>query len=174
MSTSQILLRAYYERLHELMTARRAALVSHVDTLLEAEIVERGFAGMDYEKVAAYREACVAFVDERLESYNPIGIQYTFGRSTSRRAAELEFQLNWYDSRSEFADLVAAARSLVSAGVPEEMLMERADLLIQQASAFPDRSIIRAYRQEPALQKLPDYIVARAIEQVICGRTSLD
>jgi len=125
---------------------------------------------MDEEKLTAYSEACVAFVDERLEAYNPIGIQYTFGPTPSRTAAELEFQLNWYNSRPEFTDLVAAARSLAGTGISDETLPGLADELIRQVGAFPDRSIIETYTAEPALQKLPDYIVACTIEETICGR----
>jgi hypothetical protein len=148
----------------------RDRLVSRVDELLPAQIARQGFGHMDSSRLDAYREACVAFIDERLESYNPIGIQYTFDRVSSREAAELEFQLNWFDSRSEFADLVAAARSLAGVGVPDEMLHELADDLIRQVGAYPDRSIMETYTAEPALQKLPDYMVACAIEETICGR----
>jgi len=124
---------------------------------------------MDAERLDAYRQASLAFVDERIETYNPIGIQYTFDRGTNRRAAELEFQLDWYDSREEFEELVAAARSLVS-GASEDALPDLVAQLIGAVGAFPDRSIIRDYVKSPALQKLPDFVVACAIEQVICGR----
>ena len=100
----------------------RSALLARVDELLPAEIAKQGFGDMDASRLDAYREACVAFIDERLETYNPIGIQYTFGTTSSRTAAELEFQLNWYNSRPEFADLVAAARSLAGAGVSDGTL----------------------------------------------------
>ncbi|MCX5643625.1 MAG: hypothetical protein NTZ17_02910 [Phycisphaerae bacterium] len=164
-----MLLRAYYERLHERMQEDRDRLIARVDELLSAEIMRQGFGNMDASRLDAYREACVAFLDERLETYNPIGIQYTFDGVSSRTAAELEFQLNWYNSRPEFADLVAAARSRAGAGVPDEMLHELAEDLIRQVGAYPDRSIMEAYTAEPALQKLPDYIVACVIEEVICG-----
>jgi hypothetical protein len=170
MSAAQLLLKAYYERLYERLVASREVLTSRMDKLLLAEVAKQGFAGMDADKLAAYREACVAFVDERLESYNPIGIQYTFGRPSSRLAAELEFQLNWYDSRPEFAQLVATARSLAAECESDEMLPDLADELIRQSGAFPDRSIIDTYHIEPTLQKLPDYVVARVIEEIICGR----
>jgi hypothetical protein len=170
MTSASVLLKAYYERLHELMAARRAELLSRIDELLEAEVAKRGFGEMDEEKLAAYREACIAFIDERQEAYNPVGIQYTFDRSTSRGAAELEFQLNWYDSRGEFADLVEAARSLAAEMVSDDTLPDRVEALIRQAGAFPDRSIITAYRAGPALQELPDYLVACVLEEVVCGR----
>jgi hypothetical protein len=154
------------------MAARRADLLSRIDELLSAEVAGQNFGEMDADKLAAYRDACVAFIDERLESYNPIGIQYTFGRPSSRLAAELEFQLNWFDSRPEFARLVATARSLAAECESDEMLPDLADELIRQSGAFPDRSILDAYRVEPTLQKLPDYIVARVIEEIACGRDS--
>ncbi len=170
MSPAGLLLKAYYERLHEGMQASRERLLSRIDDLLPAEVARRGFQGMDSCRLEAYREACVAFIDERLETYNPIGIQYTFDRASSRGAAELEFELNWYNSRPEFADLVAAARSLAGAGVPDEVLPDLAEKLIARAGAYPDRSIIDTYTAEPALQKLPDYLVACVIEEVVCGR----
>jgi hypothetical protein len=169
-SSAHLLLKAYYERLHERMTTGRDRLIARVGELLPAEVAKQGFGEMDSTRLDAYREACVAFIDERVESYNPIGIQYTFDRTSSRTAAELEFQLDWYNSRPEFADLVAAARSLAGAGVPDGMLQNLADDLIRQVGAYPDRSIMEAYAVEPALQKLPDYIVACVIEEVICGR----
>lgn len=169
----RLLLKAYYERLYERMTADQIRLRTRIDALLPAEIDRQGFGPMDPCKVQAYREACLAFVDERMEMYNPIGIQYTFDRSTNRQAVDLEFQLNWYDSRHEFEGLVAEARQLVPGvpvEMPDEVLRERADRLIFQAGAFPDRSIMAGYVAQPTLQKLPDYIVACAIEQVVCAR----
>jgi len=174
MSLAQLLLKAYYERLHERMQEDRDRLVARVDELLAAEVARQGFAGMEAERLAAYREACVAFLDERLETYNPIGIQYTLGSGPSPEAVELEFQLNWFNSRPEFADLVVKARSLAGPDTPDEMLPALADDLIAQAGAFPDRSIMEAYAAEPALQELPDYIVACAIEEVICDRQPTD
>jgi hypothetical protein len=169
MSLAQLLLKAYYERLYERLEAGRELLTSRMNELLLAEVAKQGFADMDADKLAAYREACIAFIDERLESYNPIGIQYTFGRPSSRLAAELEFQLNWYNSRPEFTELVATARSLAAGAKSDEALPGLADELIRRAGAFPDRSIIEAYHPEPTLQKLPDYIVACVIEEIICG-----
>jgi hypothetical protein len=170
MAPGGLLLRAYYERLYERMQADRARLVARVDELLPQEAARQGFDLTDADRRDAYREACIAFLDERLESYNPIGIQYTFGSASSRLAADLEFELNWYNSRREFADLVAAARTLAGAGIPDEELPSVAANLIRQVGAYPDRSILEAYGAEPALQKLPDYLVARAIEEIICDR----
>jgi hypothetical protein len=170
MHSARLLLKAYYERLYERMLVGRPRLGERIDALLPAEIDRQGFEPMDAHSVQAYREACLAFVDERMEMYNPIGIQYTFDRSTSQQAADLEFQLNWYDSRREFEDLVAAARTLVVGDVSDEVLRELADRLIRQAGAFPDRSIVTGYTAQPTLQKLPDYIVASAIESVVCER----
>ena len=174
MSPRQLLLKAYYERLHERLETDRESVAARIDELLPAEIAKQGFRDIDADKLAAYREACTAFIDERLESYNPVGIQYTFDRAASREVAELEFQLNWYNSRPEFKALVAAVRARAGAGVTDEALPELADELIRQVGAFPDRSIITAYTQEPALQKLPDYLVACAIEEIVCGRQPTD
>ena len=171
MNPARILLRAYYERLHGRMEANRARLVAQIDVRLSAEIARQGFGPLRPDQVQAYREACIAFIDERLETYNPIGLQYTFDRTTSRRAAELEFQLDWYNSRPEFEELVSMARALVGEeGISDESLPDLADRLMREAGAFPDCSIIAGYNEEPALQKLPDFLVASAIEAVICGR----
>ncbi len=170
MGPARLLLKAYYELLYERMAEARPRLVARVDELLPAEVAKQGFGDMDADRLAAYREACIAFIDERLETYNPIGIQYTFGPAPSRLAAELEFELNWYNSRPEFADLVAAARSLAGSGVPDGALPGLADEMVRQVGAFPDRSILETYAAEPALQKLPDYIVACVIEELICHR----
>jgi hypothetical protein len=37
--------------------------------------------------------------------------------------------------------------------------------VIGQVGAFPDNTIISAFEAEPALAKLPDYVVAQAIEE---------
>jgi len=87
-------------------------------------------------------------------------------------AFELELQLNWYDSRAEFTDLVAAAREKARAGLTDEDLRSMAEELIREAGAFPDSSIISGYQAGPLLQKLPDYIVARAIEEIIAPEKS--
>jgi hypothetical protein len=174
MNTADVLLRAYYERLYERMEAARAYLEARIDQLLPAEIEAQGFGPLPPVKVEAYREACLAFVVERTEMYNPIGIQYMFDRRTTQRAAELEFQLNWYDSRPEFDELVAAARTLAGDEVPDGVLPDLADRLIRQVGAFPDRSIIAGYAEKPTLQKLPDFVVSMAIEQVVCGRETTD
>jgi hypothetical protein len=174
MGPARLLLKAYYELLYDRMAEERPRLVERVDELLPAEVARQGFRDMDADRLAAYQEACVAFLDERLEAYNPIGIQYTFGPTPSRLAAELEFELNWYNSRREFAELVAAARSLAGSGVPEGALPGLADELIRQVGAFPDRSILETYAAEPALPKLPDYLVACIIEEIICHRTTPD
>jgi hypothetical protein len=171
MNPVRILLRAYYERLYERMSADRASLVACIDAQLSAEIARQGFGPLRPDQVQAYREASLAFIDERLETYNPIGIQYTLDRTASRTAAELEFQLDWYNSRGEFEELVALVRAIVKEReVHDEHLAELADEVIYRAGAFPDRSILAGYAEDPTLQKLPDFLVAQAIEEIIGGR----
>ena len=167
MNDTNVLLHAYYEVLHDRLQANRGALIAKAAKLLAAEIAKRGFGGFNEEKFAAYRDACVAFIDERIETYNPIGIQYTFDRPTAREALELELQLNWYDSRAEFEALVEAARSKLQTPRADERIREPADELIRQVGAYPNNTIISAFEAEPALTKLPDYVVARAIEEII-------
>jgi predicted metal-dependent phosphoesterase TrpH len=167
MNETKLLLNAYYETLYELLEANKDRLATRIEQLLAEEIEDRGFGNFDEDKFSAYRDVCLAFVDERMETYNPIGIQYTFDRIRAREAAELELQLNWYDSQAEFEALVEAASSKVEAAMAEENLRLLAEELIKQAGAFPDKSIISAYQAGPALSKLPDYIVARAIEEIV-------
>jgi len=119
------------------------------------------------EKYAAYRDACLVFLDERLETYNPIGIQYTFGRIRAHEAIQLELQLDWYDSTEEFEALMKVIHGKVTEGMTEEEMWQLAGELIREVGAFPDTSIMSAYEAEPALSKLPDYVVARAIEEII-------
>jgi len=167
MSETSLLLKVYYEALYERLVASKELLSKRIDELLVEEIAERGFENFDEAKYTAYKDACLAFIDERIETYNPFGIQYTFDRTRAKEAFELELQLDWYDSRAEFEALAEAARRKAEAGLTEERLRPLAEELIKELGAFPDKSIISGYEAEPALRKLPDYIVARAIEEVI-------
>ncbi len=167
MSETSLLLKAYYEALYERLQAGKELLAARIEKLLAEEITERRFEDFDEAKYAAYKDACLAFVDERIETYNPFGIQYTFDRTRAKEAFELELQLDWYDSRAEFEALVQAARGKAEAGVTQERLGTLAEELIKELGAFPDKSIISAYEAEPGLRKLPDYIVARTIEEII-------
>lgn len=167
MSDTSLLLRAYYEALYDLLEANRERLISTAERMLVEETAKRGFEDFGDEKYGAYRDACVAFIDERIETYNPIGLQYTFDRGRAKQAFELELQLNWYDGRPEFQALVDAASRKAQKGVTEENLRALAEELIAEFGAYPDNSIISTYEAGPALAKLPDYIVARAIREVI-------
>jgi hypothetical protein len=167
MNETSVLLKAYYEALYNRLEARRELLAGRVDNVLAEEVILRGYEGFNREQYEAYRDACLAFLDERMELYNPFGIQYVFDRSRARDAFELELQLNWYDSRAEFKALIDAARDKTEPDVTPERLRCLAEQLIETVGAFPDRSIISAYEAMPGLNKLPDYIVARVIEEGI-------
>jgi hypothetical protein len=170
MNEANLLLKAYYEALYEKLEANKELLTTKIKKLLKEEIAKQRFGSFDEEKYTAYRDTCLAFVEERLETYNPIGIQYTFDRIRAQEAIKLELQLNWYDSQAEFEALAEAVRAKAETGMTEERMRELAEDLIREAGAFPDGSIIPAYEAAPALGKLPDYIVARAIEETIrCG-----
>ncbi|MHC4213610.1 MAG: hypothetical protein ACYSWP_09590 [Planctomycetota bacterium] len=99
MGDTKLVLNAYYEALYERLCERRGLVVEIIEELLRDEIEDRGFLELTDSRYQAYRDAVLAFVDERIEMYNPIGIQYTFKRRASKFATELEMQLNWYDSR---------------------------------------------------------------------------
>jgi hypothetical protein len=167
MTDTNLLLKAYYEALYELLQANKELLITKVEQLLTKEIEKCGFEDFDEDKYSAYKEACLAFIDERIETYNPFGIQYTFDQTRSMEAFELEMQIDWYDSRAEFKNLVRAARSKAQTGEMEGRLEFMAEELIKELGAFPDKSIISAYEAEPGLRKLPDYIVALTIEEII-------
>jgi len=167
MNKTSMLLKAYYEALYELLEAKKTILSTRIRKLLGEEITQFGMERFNNEKYAAYRDACLAFLDERLETYNPIGIQYTFDRIRADEAIQLELQLDWYDSTAEFEALMEAIRGKVADGMTGERMWQLAGELIREVGAFPDRSIISTYEVEPALSKLPDYVVARAIEEII-------
>jgi len=167
MNETSLLLKAYYEALYDRLEANKELLTKRIERLLAEEIEVCGFEGFDEEKYTAYRDACLAFVDERIEAYNPIGIQYVFDRSRAKEAFKLELQLDWYDARAEFEALAEAAQSKAEADMTEDRLRLLAEELIAEVGVFPDKSIISAYEAEPALRKLPDYVVARTIEEII-------
>jgi len=167
MSETGVLLQVYYEALYERLEAQKEILAGKIDKLLVEEIEKRGFEGFDEEKYKAYRDACLAFIDERIEAYNPIGIQYLYDRSSAKEVIELELQLNWYDSRNEFQLLVETVRSKAVRDLAQENLRPLVEEIVAEVGVFPDRSIISAYEEKPGLNKLPDYIVARTIEEVI-------
>jgi hypothetical protein len=162
-----LLLRAYYESLHERLSAHRDELIDFIDAHLATELSERHFAGYAPQKYEAYHEACLAFVEERLEAYNPIGIQYTFKQTGSKTAAQLELQLDWFDSRAEFRALRGAAQAKAEQDMSDTRLQELAQELVQEMGAFPNQSIIKTYEAAPALNRVPDYMVARAMAAVL-------
>ena len=122
MNEANLLLKAYYEALYEQLEANKELLATRIEKLLKEEIVKRGFENFDEEKYTAYRDACLAFVDERLETYNPVGIQYTFDRIRAQEAVELELQLNWYDSQAEFEVLLEAVRAKAEVEMTEDRM----------------------------------------------------
>jgi hypothetical protein len=167
MIPTSFILKAYYEALYELLIAHRDTLTSRINAVLDEELRSGGYEDFDDEKFNSYSEACLAFIDERIEMYNPFGIQYLYDQSRAKEAFELELQLNWYDSRGEFEALVEAARGKAEKLTVQDNLATPANELIKEVGAFPDKSIISAYHVKPALNKLPDYVVARVIEEII-------
>ena len=167
MNQTSLLLKAYFEALYELLDPNKVRLETTIDKLLTEEIKNLGLPDFDHEKYNAYRDACLAFVVERMEAYNPIGIQYTFDRVPTQLAHQLELQLNWFDSTAEFERLKQTAVELAEPAMSDDRLKKLANRMVRQLGAFPDRSIISTYQAAPALPKLPDYILAKAIEEII-------
>ncbi|MHC4636833.1 MAG: hypothetical protein ACYTBV_04920 [Planctomycetota bacterium] len=167
MDQTRLILKAYYEALYELLLENRELLIQKAEILLAAEIKNAHFELSQEHKFNSYLDACQAFIDERIETYNPIGIQYAFDRSGTKEALELQLQLDWYNSQSEFLELLEAAKEKVLPDMSDQILHQLAQELIKERGAYPDKSIIAEYSAAPALQKLPDFIVAAAIEQII-------
>ena len=167
MSQTNILLRCYYETLYELLEEKKEKLAGRIKDVLQEQVKLAGFNGFDGEKFAAYWEACLAFIEERIETYNPIGIQYTYSREIRDEAFKLELQLDWYDSRKEYQALVEAARKKAEFMTSDEDFHKKAVELVHEVGAFPDKSIIAGYKAKPALKKLPDYVVSLIIEENI-------
>ena len=142
-------------------------MAERIKNVLSEQIEAARFEVFDKDKFSAYWDACLAFIEERIETYNPIGIQYTYSKNVREGAFELEMQLDWYDSRKEFQVLVEAARIKANYMTSEDDLREKAKELIEQVGAFPDKSIIAGFKAKPELKKLPDYVVALIIEENI-------
>jgi len=164
MTKTQLLLRAYYEALHDFLYQNRRRVKQIIESALNEEVKHRNFAAFDKQQFNAYRDAAIAFLDERIEAYNPIGLQYTFDKRTRHHAAELEQNITFYDSRDEFTALTDDVKNLARRYLTDDDLPKLASLLIKKRGAFPDKSIIAAYEKRPAMNKLPDYILAKAIE----------
>jgi hypothetical protein len=166
MNPATLLLNAYYERLFELLEANRLSICAKIEMLLDRE-VSKISDNLDNEKLSALKEVSTALLEERIELYNPIGFQYTFDRIRSEQAQKLELQLDWFDSQQEFEALTKAVRSRAQEQLSQEQIQKLANELIDECGAFPDKSIIDAFRLSPALNKLPDYLVALAIEETV-------
>jgi hypothetical protein len=162
LSATRLLLQAYYEALYEWLTEHKQGLVRRVRQILAGELEGRDLTA---EKREAYLEACLAFVEERQEIYDPTGIHYTFDRLRSEETVSLAQQLDWYDSRAEWGALREAARAKAEEDMTDDRLRELARDLIRERGAYPDKSIIAAYREAPGPNKMPDYVVAMAIEE---------
>jgi hypothetical protein len=172
MNPKKLLLNAYFEALYNILLERKTSVISAIDQLLPLEFSKLDSTASDAEKLAAYRDAALAFVDERLEMYNPIGLQYTFDNNARQFAKQLELQLNWFDSTNEFNCLLEEISEIETAGFDEEKLPQLASQFISKFGAFPDKSIIESYASQPSLQKLPDFIVAQSIEKIISDKNA--
>ena len=172
MNPTRVILNAYFERLCDLLEEAKPRTHERLEELLNNEINEKNYPIPEPEKFIAYLEAAAAFYDERLESYNPIGIQWTMPTPTTEEAFQIESILDWYDSRPEFDTLCRAARRKAKRLEPDSknadrLLQKLANELINQCGAYPNKTIIQTYQTHPQLNHLPDYIVSCLIEQII-------
>jgi hypothetical protein len=165
MELKRLIFNAYYESLYDFLIESREKITESIKRALPAELSR--FGDYNEEDFDAYLEAAVAFLDERLEMYNPFGFQYTFDNLNSEFAKKLELQLTWFDSSQEFESLKKAVDGIIEFGFDESKLNDYAGSLISRFGAFPDKSIIEAYNQKPAAPRLPDFILAQSIEQII-------
>jgi len=172
MNPTRVVLNAYFERLCDLLEGAKPRTDERLKKLLNDEIDERNYHIAEAEKFTAYLEAAAAFFDERLESYNPIGIQWTMPTPTAEEAFQIESILDWYDSRPEFDTLCRTARRKARRFEPgseesDRLLQKLADELINECGAYPNKTIIQTYQTQPQLNHLPDYIVSCLIEKII-------
>ena len=161
-----LLLKAYWEQLHDRLVENRELLAAKIETILKKEIAQSRFPGFDKDKYTAYRDAAFDFLEERIEAYNPVGLQYLFDANRRQEAAELEFGLDWFNSKEEFQRLLDATARKAVPGMNDEQLYQAACVLISEMGAYPDNSIIAGFETSPELKKLPDYIVAKALEEL--------
>lgn len=172
MNPTRIVLNAYFEKLCDLLEMAKPRTHERLKDLLNNEINENNYNITEPEKFIAYLEAAAAFYDERLESYNPIGIQWTMPTPTIDEAFQIESILDWYDSRPEFDALCRTARRMAKRLEPDSndsdrLLQKLAHELINQCGAYPNKTIIQTYQNQPQQNHLPDYIVSSLIEQII-------
>jgi len=165
MESKRLIFNAYYEFLYNTLLERRERISDTIKNLLPAELSH--FGPYSSDNFDAYFDACLAFLDERLEMYNPFGVQYTFDNLHSAFAKKLELQLSWFDSSREFEDLEGAVDEILALGFDENKLDDYVGRLVLRFGAYPDRSIIDSFRLNPAARKLPDFLLAQSIEQVI-------
>lgn len=164
---TRLILRAYFEILHDKLEHGRESLILAVRRMLEEEMAIRKWEKVGTERYLAYEEAALAFIEERIEAYNPVGFAYLFDQPRSRGAFKLELELNWYNAEAEYRRLVNRAGEKARDDMTDDQIRRAASELVKELGAFPDASILAAYEDKPAARKLPDYIAAGAIERIL-------
>src|SRR4030042_3326993 len=138
MNKSKLLLNAYFEALHDLLSREKEVIKDEIDELLRTELAK--LVSVTDEKITAYLDAALAFLDERIDMYNPVGLQYLYDNQPSEFARQIELQLDWYDSSGEFHSILDAIDSITKTGFEPEQLPKLAQQLVKKFGAFPDRS----------------------------------
>lgn len=166
MNHVRLLIKVYKEMLHELLNTYIDLFQASLPTLLRDEISKLG-KKLDSNQYLTIKDECTKFFHVRLESYDPSGYQHTLNDLKSPDYYQLRRQSDWYNDQVEFDHFVDAINDKVKEEMSEEETRQAADELLREVGAFPDNSIISGYESEPKLNRLPDYVVARIIEEMI-------
>jgi hypothetical protein len=160
----------YFKKLHRLISSKRKTIEGIIQALAREELILR-WNETGEEAAKAYFEAAASFIDERLYSYSMSHID-RFLKSASLgigqgELAAAEREIDWYDWRDEKSEIdkkIESGLNLLLEGG------EIADGLLDEFGAFPDSTIIKAYKRTPVKNHIPDYILASALEHVIKAR----
>ena len=162
----------YFSKLYELLVGERTRIERLIREETENEISTR-WKDINWEGIEAYIRAGLSFIEERLYAYSLDSLDrflrvVTAGVS-SAALARIDELLTWYDWKQEKKQIDAKIETGLNIMQTQEDIV---DDLLDEFGAFPNKSIIQQYKQEPKKNYLPDYALAIAIQQVISERQS--
>ena len=170
MNSLKMLINAYYERLYELIEPQRELCLVRIEQVVRNEAELHWSEELTGERLKAHVEAANAFLEERLEMYNPIGLQYAYGSSSQSEVFSLEAALDWYNSQQEYHSLCKRAMNLLGetkGRFSDQDISLRANQMILDCGAYPNQSILGQYSRRPQPNHLPDFAVAKCIEELL-------